>query len=76
MDEALKNADRIHAISFGQFYLQAYGENSEPNDIKEVFQHWNIGGRNAFSALSAESYDPKIIEAIATIVHSSGASKK
>ncbi|KUO23237.1 toll/interleukin-1 receptor domain-containing protein [Vibrio cholerae] len=76
MDEALKNADRIHAISFGQFYLKAYGENSDPNNIKDVFQHWNTGGRNAFSTLSAESFDPKLIEAIATIVHASGSSGK
>ena len=35
MIESLKNADRIHAISFGKFFLQAFGDNV---DIKEVKQ--------------------------------------
>jgi len=40
--ESLTNADRIHAISFGKFYLQIFGDKVEPTEMKEVFQHWNV----------------------------------
>ncbi|NTU42048.1 MAG: toll/interleukin-1 receptor domain-containing protein [Nitrospirales bacterium] len=67
MCESLKNADRIHAISFGKFFLQAYGDNVDVKDVKEVFQHWNITATSAFSALDADGFDPKIVEAILRI---------
>lgn len=63
MEESLKNADRIHAISFGKFYLQAFGNDAQQGDIKEVFQHWNISGKNSFSAQNADAIEPKILEA-------------
>ncbi len=62
MEESLKNADRIHAISFGKFYLQAFGNEAQQTDIKEIFQHWNISGKNSFSAQNANSIEPKMLE--------------
>ncbi|WP_020411186.1 toll/interleukin-1 receptor domain-containing protein [Microbulbifer variabilis] len=62
MEESLKNADRIHAISFGKFFLQAFGEDAHASDIKEVFQHWNISGKNSFSNLNINSIEPKVFE--------------
>jgi tetratricopeptide (TPR) repeat protein len=62
-EESLKNADRIHAISFGKFYLQAFGNDAQQGDIKEVFQHWNISGKNSFSAQNVDAIEPKILEA-------------
>lgn len=62
MDEALKNADRIHAISFGKFYLEAYGDTAEPSDVKEVFQHWNTTRSNSFSTQSVSDVDVKTLE--------------
>jgi len=62
MEESLKNADRIHAISFGKFYLQTFGENAGAADIKEVFQHWNISNKNSFSGQSSDVIEPKILE--------------
>lgn len=47
--EALKNADRRHAINFGKFYLESYGAAAEWSQVKEAFEHWNISGSNAFS---------------------------
>lgn len=67
MCESLKNSDRIHAISFGKFYLQAFGESVDANDVKEVFQNWNISGTSAFSSLETSQFDPKIIEAIVSV---------
>jgi hypothetical protein len=49
MREALKNADRRHAINFGKFYLESYGAAADWTQIKEAFEHWNIAGENAFS---------------------------
>jgi hypothetical protein len=53
INEALRNADRIHAIAFGKFYLQAFGNRiSSPEEIKEVFQNWNIDKDSAFQKLA------------------------
>jgi hypothetical protein len=49
MQEALKNADRRHAINFGKFYLESYGSAADWTQVKEAFEHWNITGMNAFS---------------------------
>lgn len=49
MQEALKNADRRHAINFGKFYLESYGAAAEWSQVKEAFEHWNISGSNAFT---------------------------
>jgi hypothetical protein len=67
MCESLKNSDRIHAISFGNFFLQAFGESVDSSEVKEVFQNWNIGGSSAFSSLESKDFDPKMIEAIVSI---------
>lgn len=49
MREALKNADRRHAINFGKFYLESYGAAAEWSQVKEAFANWNTTGSNAFS---------------------------
>lgn len=67
MIESLKNADRIHAISFGKFFLQAFGDNVDTKEVKEVFQHWNISNTSSFTELDSDNFDPKIVEAILSI---------
>lgn len=67
MSEALKSADRIHAISFGRFYLRAFSEKANWAELKEVFQHWNINNNSAFSGLDTNNFDPKFIEAIVEV---------
>jgi uncharacterized membrane protein YecN with MAPEG domain len=62
--EALKSSDRMHAIRYGEFYLRAFGEKTKWEEIKEVFQHWNIDRNSAFAALDATSFDPKLIESM------------
>lgn len=63
MSESLKIADRIHAISFGKFYLQVFNDRINPEEIKEIFRDWNINNQsNNFSNQSTSEYDPKIIE--------------
>lgn len=62
--ESLKSADRIHAIEFGRFYLQAFGTKATWPELKEVFQHWNIDRGSTFSTLDTSQFDPKVIESL------------
>lgn len=62
--EALKAADRIHAIRFGEFYLRAFGDKTKWAELKEVFQHWNIDRTSNFSSLDTSQFDPKIVESL------------
>lgn len=63
MNEALKNADRIHAISFGKFYLQVFGADVKSDDLKEVFKDWNTNQESPFVRLDSSEFDPKMLEA-------------
>lgn len=60
MVEALRNADRRHAISFGEFYLQAYGADAQWQEVKEAFQNWNIDKGSHFMSQSHIDFDPQI----------------
>jgi hypothetical protein len=62
MVESLRNADRIHAISFGEFYLKAYGDKVDWKEIKDVFQHWNIDKGSAFITQSTNEFDPELLK--------------
>lgn len=62
MNEALRNSDRTHAISFGEFYLNVYSETAQWSEVKEAFQHWNIDQGSHFKAQETKEFDPKIIE--------------
>jgi hypothetical protein len=62
MREALKNADRRHAINFGKFYLESYGAAADWSQIKEAFEHWNITGENAFSTPENSKLDLTTLE--------------
>lgn len=72
MREALKNADRRHAINFGKFYLESYGAAAEWTQIKEAFEHWNITGANAFSKPEETQLDVTALEKVATIIERIG----
>lgn len=68
MNESLKNADRIHAISFGKFYLQVFGSNIKPEDLKEIFKDWNTAKDSAFVGLNSADFDPKFLEVLVKFV--------
>ena len=68
MAESLKVADRIHAISFGKFYLQVFNDQINPSEIKEIFRDWNINNQvNNFSNQPSD-FDPKILERLIEII--------
>ena len=62
MVEAIRNSDRIHAISFGEFYLNAYGKVATRDEVREVFGKWNIYNGSSFISQSPKDYDPQILE--------------
>jgi hypothetical protein len=69
MHESLRNADRIHAISFGEFYLKAYGDRVGSHaEIKEIFKDWNIDKPSSFSSLDTNTYDPKFTEGLLDVI--------
>jgi hypothetical protein len=69
MNEALRNADRQHAISFGRFYLQAFGDRlGSAEEIKDIFQTWNIDKDSSFQKLDSNNYDPKFVEKLMEVL--------
>jgi len=68
MQEALKNADRRHAINFGKFYLESYGAAAEWSQVKEAFEHWNISGSNAFKRPDEAMPDISALEKAVALV--------
>lgn len=74
MREALKNADRRHAINFGKFYLESYGAAADWSQVKEVFEHWNITSTNAFSRPEEIQVDVTAIEKVASLLEKVGKS--
>jgi hypothetical protein len=74
MREALKNADRRHAINFGKFYLESYGAAADWAQIKEAFEHWNISGENAFSKPEDRKLDVTSLEKVASSIEKIGRS--
>ncbi len=62
MNESLKNSDRMHAISFGKFYLQVFGADIKQSDLKEVFKDWNTNQDSAFVRLNSNEFDPKLLQ--------------
>lgn len=67
--ESLKSSDRIHAIRFGDFYLRAFGDKMKWNELKEVFQHWNIDRNSSFASLDISQFDPKLLESILSLIN-------
>ncbi|WP_348649590.1 toll/interleukin-1 receptor domain-containing protein [Rhizobium leguminosarum] len=68
MSEALKSADRIHAIQFGKFFLSVYGEKLSPTEVKEAFQHWNIDRTSTFASLDSKEIDPQIYALVSQLM--------
>lgn len=69
MHESLRNADRIHAISFGEFFIKAFGDKiSSYKEVTEIFQNWNIDKSSTFSELDSKAYDPNFTENLVDIV--------
>lgn len=78
MREALRNGDRRHAINFGKFYLESYGAAADWNQIKDAFEHWNIGTANGFGVGDDAKVSFTVLEKLADLakgVRGSGSEK-
>ena len=69
MVESLRNSDRIHAIRFGEFYLNAYADEASWNEIKEAFQHWNIDSGSAFFDQDPAHFDHELTKVAREMVN-------
>jgi len=75
MVESLTNGDRAHAITFGRFYLQAFGDKAEWSEVKEAFQNWNTDRGSSFMAQAAADIDPMVLQIASEALKSVGKSK-
>ena len=68
MVESIRYSDRIHAISFGKFFLDAYGNDATREEVLKAFSTWNIDdGKTSFRNQSGDDYDPKLENMISAI---------
>lgn len=74
MKEALKSADRRHAINFGKFYLESYGAAADWSQIKEAFEHWNITGEGDLTKPVQTELDTPTIEKLTSALEVIGKS--
>lgn len=68
--EALKRSDRMHAINFGKFYLEIYGNKVDQKEMKDIFENWNISSDSAFTKIKEPDFSVKQLEQVATIIES------
>lgn len=68
LKEALKISDRMHAISFGKFYLDSYGSTHDWEQVKEVFENWNINNTSTIPSTKEDDVDLASIDKATTII--------
>lgn len=68
MHEALKRSERIHAISFGKLYLEIYGNNVDKQEMKSIFENWNMESQSAFKEIKQDDFNPKALENVKDIL--------
>lgn len=72
MVEAIRNNNRRHAITFGQFYLKAFRQNITWPETRDAFRSWNIDIGSSFLTQNPEDIDPQLIQSIVAIVNAVG----
>lgn len=68
MHESLKRSDRMHAINFGKFYLEVYGNDVSQSDMKAIFENWNLDSDSAFTKVQATNFEPKVVEQVTQMI--------
>ena len=76
MVESLTNGDRAHAISFGRFYLKAFGDKATWDELKEAFKHWNIDRGASFLAQNASDADPIVLQVLTELAKAVASQRK
>ncbi|MHC5534759.1 toll/interleukin-1 receptor domain-containing protein [Priestia megaterium] len=44
-EEGVKQADRLHAINYGKFFLESFQEKLSFEEMKELFKDWNMDNK-------------------------------
>ena len=57
MREALRTSDRIHAIKFGQFYVETYGAAADWANVKGAFSKWHADNSSTWENTADNSLD-------------------
>lgn len=68
MHEALKRTERTHAISFGKLYLEIYGNDVSKQDMKSIFENWNMESQSAFKEIKQEDFQPHTLDKLKDII--------
>ena len=68
MHEALKRSERTHAISFGKLYLEIYGNDVSKEDMKSIFENWNMESKSAFKDIKQEDFQPQTLDKLKDII--------
>ena len=68
MHEALKRSERTHAISFGKLYLEIYGNDVSKQDMKSIFENWNMESQSAFKDIKQEDFQPQTLDKLKEII--------
>lgn len=66
--EAHKATNRLHAISFGRFYLETYGATANWTEVKDAFADWNIDRGSAFDKVEPNAIDAKLPDGFVEIL--------
>lgn len=68
MHEAIKRADRAHAINFGKLYLEIYGNSVDRKELINIFENWNIATESAFSKITTDGFEPKVLDKLVEVL--------
>lgn len=68
MVEAIRCADRAHAIGLGKLYLKLFKDKFRWEELRDVLQSWNIDKGSAFINLDAKDIEGVSLDRIASIV--------
>lgn len=68
MHEAIKRADRAHAINFGKLYLEIYGNSVDRKELIDIFENWNIATESAFSKITTDGFEPKVLDKLVDVL--------
>lgn len=68
MVEAIRCADRAHAIGLGKLYLKLFKDKFRWEELRDVLQSWNIDKGSAFINLDAKDIEGVSLDKITSII--------
>ncbi len=66
--ESVKRTDRIHAIGFGKMYLEIYGSQVDQQDVKSIFENWNLNSDSSFTKIKEADFENKTYNKLADAI--------